>query len=281
MSQATPIQFTADVPRPAYEVIDITPDKAREMLAYNTHNRNLRGRVVSAYAEDMRHGGWVEDGQSIKFATDGALLDGQHRLAAIAEADVTVRMLVVRNLPNEAQENMDTQAKRTFGDVLKLRGEERAVALAAACRRVHFWEAGVQRSRSANITPTNRQLLQTLDKYPWLRETVVVATSVHLQVPINGSTLALCHWLFVQIDPDDCEYFFKRLADGVNLADGDPIHVLRRTVFKENTERSRISDTMMLAYVIKAWNAFREGRKVSILRYRPGGANPEPFPEPQ
>jgi hypothetical protein len=281
MSQVTPIVFIPDVPRPSYEVVDITPDKAREMLTYNTHNRNLRGRVVAAYAEDMRSGGWVEDGQSLKFAVDGALLDGQHRLAAIVEADTTVRMLVVRNLPNQAQENMDTQAKRTFSDVLKLRGEERAVALAAACRRVHFWEAGYQRSRGANITPTNRQLLQTLDKYPWLRETVAITQSVQLQVPIHGSILALCHWLFVQIDADDCDHFFKRLSDGVNLADGDPIHVLRRTVFKENTERARIADGVMLAYVIKAWNAFREGRKISILRYRPGGANPEQFPEPQ
>lgn len=281
MSQTT-VPFSADeARRPTYEVVDITPDKAREMLAYNTHNRNLRGRVVAAYAEDMRMGGWAEDGQSVKFAADGALLDGQHRLAAVIEADVPVRMLVVRNLPNEAQENMDTQAKRTFGDVLKLRGEDRFIALAAAARRVHLWETGFRKKGSGQISPTNRQMLQTLDKYPWLRSTVSVSESVRQHVPIHGSILALCHWLFVQIDADDCNHFFSRLADGVNLAEGDPIHVLRRTVFKENTDRSRIADTVLLAYVIKAWNAFREGRKISILRYRPGGANPEAFPEPQ
>lgn len=280
MSHATPIPFTGDSDRPVYEVVDITPDMAREMLTYNTHNRNLRARIVAGYAEDMRNGDWEEDGQSIKFGRDGALLDGQHRLAAILEAGVTVRILVVRNLPNQAQETMDTHAKRSFSDVLKLRGEPQNTALAAAVRRVHLWEMGVRRKGSAHLVPSNKQLLQTLEKYPWLRETVTVTEPVRHQVPIHGSILALCHWLFVQIDVDDCNYFFARLADGVNLPDGHPIHVLRRTVFKENTDKARIADTVMLAYVIKAWNAYREGRTIALLRYRPGGANPEPFPMP-
>lgn len=265
---------------PTYEVLDITPDIAREMLTHNTHNRPLRERVVAAYAEDMRNYDWEEDGQSIKFGKDGTLLDGQHRLAAVIEADVTVRVLIVRNLPNAAQENMDTQAKRSFGDVLRLRGEAKYVALAAAVRRVHLWEMGIRRG-SGRIQPTNRQLLQTLEKYAWLRDTVAVTERVRTQVPIQGAVLALCHFLFIQIDEEDTEFFFARLADGLGLLDGDPIHVLRRTVFKEMSERSRVSDVVMLAYVIKTWNAYRDGRKIGLLRFRPGGANPEAFPEPK
>ena len=279
MPKATAVAFTSDNDRPAYEVIDITPDMAGEMLTHNTHNRPLRERVVNAYVEDMRNGDWEEDGQSIKFGKDGTLLDGQHRLAAIIESGVTLRVLVVRNLPNSTQENMDTQAKRTFGDVLRLRGETKYVALAAATRRVHLWEMGVRRG-SGRIQPTNRQLLQTLEKYPWLRDSVAVTERVRAQVPIQGAVLALCHWLFVQIDGEDCDFFFARLSDGLGLLDGDPIHVLRKTAFKDMSERSRVSDVVILAYVIKSWNAYREGRTIGLLRYRPGGAKPEEFPTP-
>lgn len=278
MTKPNPFSGAYDGPR--YEVIEITPEMAREMLTYNTHNRSLRDRQVKSLAADMADNAWVEDGQSIKFGTDGALLDGQHRLAAIIEADVKIRMLVVHNVPNAAQENMDTQAKRTFADVLKLRGEARSVALAAAARRVYMFEHGAP-SGHANFNPTYRQLLQTLDTYPWLRDVTETTTRVSAQVPIPAGTLSLCYWMFVRIDPDDCVFFFARLSDGTGLLDGDAIHVLRRTVFAEQRGSARIHDTVMTAYVIKAWNAYRHGRKIGLLRYRPGGAKPEAFPTPE
>jgi hypothetical protein len=286
MTNGTPTLFSGDSDRPNYEVVDITPDKAREMLTFNTHNRPLREKVVNALADDMKVGSWAEDGQSIKFGKDGTLLDGQHRLAAIVKADVTVRMLVVRNVPNDAQENMDTQARRSFGDVLKLRGEGQYVALAAATRRVYMWERGAP-SGTSNMQPTNRQLLQTLEKHPELRYTVSVTERVRAHVSIRGSILSLCHWLFLQIDPDDCEHFFARLADGQNLSEGDAIYVLRRTANNDRNEgqfagrSAGIADTVMCAYVIKAWNAYRQGRKIGLLRYKPGGAKPETFPKPE
>ena len=83
-------------------------DGSREWLGFNTHNRNLRQRQCSASCTstrpDMEAGNWQWNGESIKFAEDGTLLDGQHRLAAIAESGVTLPVLVVRGLPNETQE---------------------------------------------------------------------------------------------------------------------------------------------------------------------------------
>ena len=32
--------------------------------------------------------------------------------------------------------------------------------------------------------------------------------------------------------------------------------------------------------VIKAWNAYRNGDELRLLRFKPGGANPEKFPMP-
>lgn len=280
MTHDNPIPFSGAGDRPTYEVVDITPAMAKEMLTLNTHNRGLREKAVNGLAADMAAGEWTEDGQSIKFGKDGALLDGQHRLAAIIKADVMVRMLVVRNVPNAAQENMDTQARRSFADVLKLRGEAKYTALAAATRRIYMWERGAK-SGGSNHNPTNRQLLLTLEKHPSLRDTVSVTERVRVRIPIQGSVLALCHWLFSQIDAEDCDFFFARLGDGLGLADGDAIHVLRRTALKEQSERARISDVVMSAYVIKAWNAYRGGRRIGLLRYRPGGANPETFPSPE
>lgn len=265
---------------PTYEIVEITPEFASELLAqHNTHNRSMRRRVVAAYAADMAAGKWRETGEGIKRSHDGTLLDGQHRLAAIAEAGVTVRMLVVGNLPAEAQEAVDGGAKRRFSDILHLRGEQNYNLLGAIIRRVWYWKAGL-RGSTGNYSPTTSQLLDVLEQHPEIRASTTAAASVKNAVPIAGSILGLCHWLFSNTDADDCIFFFERLADGVNLPAAHPIHVLRRTVIEGQSTKSRLTETVVTAYVIKAWNAYRDGRTIGLLRFKPGGASPEQFPEP-
>lgn len=265
------------------ELVDITPEMASEMLHCNTHNRNLRQRVKLAYAADMAAGNWQWNGESIKFAADGALLDGQHRLAAIIEAGATVPMLVVRGLPSRIQDTVDGGAKRKFSDVLMLHGERSNHLLAAITRRVSAWESGARRlGTKTKYAPTNAQLLQTLEKYPDLRSVAVTAHTIGAHCDLPGSIVGFGLWLFGQLSPEDAEFFFSRLADFQGLIKGDPIYELRRTVerSKGSSSRGERSETYLTAIMIKAWNAYRDGNKVGLLAYRPGGARPEGFPEP-
>lgn len=280
---------------PLYHVVDISPDVAKKWLAQNTHNRNVRTRVVNGYAADMRAGNWVEDGQSIKFSagavvlldnpliTGGTLLDGQHRLSAVVAAGVTVRMLLVSNLADTTQDTMDTGAKRVLGDVLKLRGEAHSITLAAALLRVYQWKQGYRKNlkSAGDARPTHRQLLEVLDEHPDLRRSVEWADRVRKSARVTGSTVALTHWLFNQIDSGDCAFFFARFADGAGLMSDDPIYALRRALENFAMAKGRPDDAYVTALVIKAWNAYREGRTVHLLAYRPGGARPEAYPEPK
>jgi hypothetical protein len=279
---STTVQGTLD-DGPTYEIVEITPALAKEWLQRNTHNRNLRERVVNGYAADMKAGAWVEDGQSIKFSDTNVLLDGQHRLAAIAQSGVTVRVLVVRGLPDNTQDTMDTGAKRRMSDVLKLRGETNAVTLASTLLRVLKWKQGHRRylKTAGDTNPTHRQLLEVLDEHPEIRRSAEIAGRVSAVGSLPGSVAGLCHWLFVRIDPSDCAYFFARLGDGVGLDGDDPIYALRRALANLANQPGRSDDTLVTALVIKAWNAFRDGRRVQLLQFKAGGANPEQFPEPK
>lgn len=269
------------------ELVKVTPDLAHEWLGWNTHNRKLRERIVTGYATDMLNGDWHWNGESIKFASDGTLLDGQHRLAAVVAADMTVSMLVVRGLPSHVQDTVDGGVRRKFNDVLQLRGEKNSVLLAAITRRVTIWEAGYRRS-SGMWAPTNAQLMQTLDKYPDLREIATYAHYISNACALPGSIAGLGIWIFTRIDTDDRDqlnsdvnFFFERLRDGQNIAKGDPIYELRRTIDNSRSVRGARSDAYLTAIMVKAWNAYRAGERISVLRYRPGGSNPEQFPEPK
>lgn len=266
---------------PSYDVLDVTPELAEKWLAQNTHNRTLRENKVMAYARDMEAGQWAENGEAVKFAADGTLLDGQHRLHAVTLSGATVRMLVVTGLPNVAQETMDDGIKRTLADVLHLRGEKYTALLAAVVRRAAAWDAGYQRDGHKVLRPTNSECLAFLGAHPELRDSAAIADAVRAASKIPGAVLGLTHWVFTQIDTDDTIWFFERLADGAELEKYHPVLTLRRRFEEESSNRSRLPEDLALAFVIKGWNAYRAGQQMRICFFRPGGGSPERFPTPQ
>lgn len=99
----------------------VTKDKALEWLEKDKdvhHNRPLKQHKVDQYAKDMKEGRWLENHQGIAFGPDGEILDGQHRLWAIADSGVALPMLVTFNMDPEAQKTVDDHIKRSVVDVL-------------------------------------------------------------------------------------------------------------------------------------------------------------------
>jgi hypothetical protein len=100
---------------------------------YNQKNRPRRETHVKALHQAMMRGEWRKTHQGIAFDEDGNLIDGQHRLMALAQMpdDFFIEMLVTTDLPRgEAWDAIDVNGcKRTVSDVL---GCDRKVAAIAA-----------------------------------------------------------------------------------------------------------------------------------------------------
>jgi len=107
-----------------WKIETITPKMAENYLCFNRNNRGIRKGLVLQYARDMKSGNWKLTHQGIAFNCDGTLLDGQHRLLAIIESGVAVKMTVTRGVDTNCQLNMDDHGKRTAAESLSLaRGE--------------------------------------------------------------------------------------------------------------------------------------------------------------
>ena len=116
-------------------VMMVDPALAASWLAKNTqHNRPRRPVVVAGYAEQMKAGQWHLTHQGVAFDVNDALIDGQHRLAAIVQANVIVPMMVTVNAPSVSFEMLDCGVKRTVADRLVM--DARVVAALSGAIRI-------------------------------------------------------------------------------------------------------------------------------------------------
>src|SRR5262245_875204 len=73
----------------------VTPELATRLLEANGDNRPLTQSHVERIARQIRQGKWQFNGDTIKIASNEDVLDGQHRLWAIIEAQTAVESLIV------------------------------------------------------------------------------------------------------------------------------------------------------------------------------------------
>lgn len=121
-----------------FSIEKITPEKASEYLSQNSVNRNISVNTVDKYADDMKNGAWQLNGQPIVFGASGRLLDGQHRLSAIAKSGVPVMVAVVRGV-DDSVSVYDVGRARNVLDSLLIEGYDSDVANATniAVARLH------------------------------------------------------------------------------------------------------------------------------------------------
>lgn len=270
-----------------HNVVEVTPQVAEEWLGTMANNRNVNERNVDSYSRDMRLGRWHMDGAPIRFNREGQLIDGQHRLLAVMQSETNQRFLVVKGVPHAAMTTMDTGKTRSKADVLAIFDPTLSnVNNLAATAVVHYrWKHGVRGTALRNAPVSNDELIQhVVENQEMLIEATKMGKRMTNHHPaFTGQAYSLADALFQEFDPEDRAYFWERLMDGSGLQAGDPVFALREYLIREGKgkgTRPRVRVEVALALIVKAWNAYRDGRQIKLLHFKPGGAHPETFPEP-
>lgn len=254
--------------KPSASVVVVTPEMAARWLSKNQKNRNIRQAAVSSYARDMASGNWQLTGEAVKFDRSGNLIDGQHRLMAIIKSDVPVTMFVVRGLPAGAQDVMDSGAKRQAADALHLSGHKNATTVAATARLALSLEANGNDTRHANKAFTNSEIAEWVTKNPGVEDAAAAAMNLRNFVDISPSVIALSWLTFSNIDADACLEFWTSIGNNSTDGPGDPRNTLIRRVASARRASERLNQVTQLSFVTRAWNAWRKGASLSILRDR-------------
>lgn len=267
------------------ELID--PDLAREYLSKAPENqRNINVRNYESIYSAMRDGFWEASGDPIRFNEDDQLIDGQHRLQALVASGKTYEFVVQRGLARTAFSVIDTGAKRTPADLLRIAGYQNTTNVAStirilvglelviggACSHTSLGKGSVSPDIILAYAERNSDELYNSTK-------IVTGSKVAKQVCSPPSVFTALHFMFSKHDAKSADEFFKRLITGDQFEYGssDPVYQLRNLLIEDRiSKHQRQRPTFYKAAVtIKAWNAFQERRKIISLRFSENESWPE------
>jgi hypothetical protein len=243
------------------ELKTITPEIALRMLELNTVNRPLTETNVATLVKEMKGGRWKINGDMIRLSVGNVIIDGQHRLHAVVRSGITIQTWVMEGLPSDVFDTIDVGKRRSSGDTLGCRGEQNSYRLAASLIMIDKYITGrVEKS----VQYTNTEVEGLLVKYPEARKSLM--TAARAKGLILPSVLDSCHYLFSQKDPALADVFVQKVLKGVGMEDGDPWYALRERMLINSISNTKLSKALMMALCIKAWNAARQGKRITKLQ---------------
>lgn len=259
------------------EEVTITPEMAVSMLESNTYNRPLNDSHVKRLSRQIMEGKWIVNGDSIKFADSGDVLDGQHRLWACIYAKMPMTSLVVRGISKNAFATIDTLRKpRSASDILHLHGLTKyRMAAAGALGWVLRYERGViEEWGSPQNRIENSDVEKAYTRHPNIAQAAERASK--LSYVCTPSMLTFLYYEIARQNEVVAERMMETLNDAMSVSPEDPFFLLRAYMV---TRMKKPKDPVMtIALAFKAANAAHRRRKLSALLWRRQGVVPEPFP---
>ena len=255
-------------------VEEITPEKAAMYLQLNTDNRRLRKTRVSLYADQMVRGQWLETGDPIRFSVTGRLLDGQHRLAAVLAANITIKAVIVREVPDESFRVLDSGLGRSAADALG-NNTVQAVNKAAAARLLWVIEAGGDPRLTSDLSSVTRSDIAQYyaDHEQELVEATLAGNRMYraFRGGNKAAWTAFCFLLYENSPAPMVNQFLESVATGANLAANDPRLALRNWL---TNHRKMTTAGGYLGVLIKSWNDHaRDAKRLNVFF-----KDTEPFP---
>lgn len=257
------------------DVIALTPELARGYLDSMVKNRPLMENTVIGYADAICRGEWQVNGEALKFDEDERMIDGQHRCEAVILAGKPIDTLVVRGLKTKVFHTIDQHARRYVNQVLAIQGEKHYTTLAGALSWLHKYNSGRCNDSGAMLSTT--QALSMLRGNTGLRDSAGFIRGECDKVVrfLSASAATFMHYVMAQAAPNKAAEFWRGVALGDSLPAGSPIYMLRERLISNRSSVAKAPIAHQVAWCIKAWNAFRAGRKLSRLAWQQN----EEFPQ--
>lgn len=264
-------------PHKDMEAVTVTPEMATKLLEANTLNRPLADGHVKRISSQISAGKWKFNGDTIKIADNEQVLDGQHRLWAVIDANRSIETIIVRGISPDAFSTIDTICRsRSFGDVIALAGHKRhRNVIGPALSWLLRWQdkRGIENYKSPDMKVENSDIEAAFANNPGIVRAAESAQKI--RSICNASIMAFFYYVMSNRNPDLAERMMDTLEDPAGIGVTDPFFRLRVYLLDHAKKKEPL---VTIALLIKAANAANSGDKIKSLVWRNQGKAPEPFP---
>lgn len=252
-------------------VLVFSPELAHEVLEKrNDNNRKPRPNKIKRFAADLTEGFWMLTGDTVKFGSNGDLLDGQNRLRACVVSGVPIKTHVVFGIDPVAFKFLDSGTVRTSGDTFKVAGVPNADLAGKASRWLMIFEST---SMDRGISIPNAELFEHYQKRinkDQLQEAIGDAKKVSRVIPTG--TLAAMLYLFERRDAKIAKIFSHDLEK--EMRGGRTLLTRLRNLRKDNG--GRLNEKIATAFTVMMWNSYRKGSLLRSAQLKWTDAEPHP-----
>lgn len=257
----------------------ITPEIAMQMLEHNTSNyRKLIEMAVARYVKDLNSLLWTHTTATIAFTVSGVLVDGQHRLHAIARSGKSVWMFVMRNLPEEFTNdpNQDKGKMRSVGVYINKLGVKNSITSASALRQLHRLAISATLIRGGYNHLTDSQVLKCITYMPdsffeWVDTT---CSSKVCKKIYSATMIAVFFYLASSHDREAAQEFFDVFTRRIDASSSHPANTLREQV---TGNRKLVDNEKFINLAFAAFANALRGQNRKVIRpfgelYLPDGS---------
>jgi len=254
-------------------IIKIDPESAQTLLEErNQGNRPPKPNKVQQFASDIERKNWGVTGDTLKFAPDGRLLDGQNRLAACVRANKPFTTHVVFNIDPSLFGRMDIGKPRNPADVLHIAGYKYSSTLAAALRWAYLLDTN----------PYNRDTLRpefvlelARKRYPDIEPRIKDGRSINKQYAHPAGQMTALVYKFAKSDSEKSDDFVRAWLSGQRNGKYQIIDTMQALLHSQKANNNgRIHELTRAAVIIKAWNLFKDGYKGSLAQLQAAMTKP-------
>lgn len=214
----------------------------------------------------MAAGKWGLTGDTLKFAPDGRLLDGQNRLAACVRAGKPFKTHVVFGIDPRLFARMDIGKPRNAADILHIAHYKYASTLAAALRWAYLFDNDPHSRETLKpefVLELARKHYRDIE--PHLKQ----GREINRQYGHPAGQMAALMYKFSKADRADALDFMRAWMRGHREGRHSIIDSMQTVLqsIKANNN-GRIHELTRAAAIIKAWNIFRGVSKGSAAQLR-------------
>lgn len=249
---------------PTTKIVVATKPLIDKLLSMNTRNRSVNKAAINRIVDDINKDRFMLTASGVGVSNTGILLDGQHRLMAIAQAGYPkVSFVLTTGLKEASMEVIDTHSKRGIDAIMNIcfneklqKGVSATVAFLIATKGFHTNNTVFT---FAAINPRIQENIQFLSDH---KENITESVNLLSTFP---APVKAAFFVLYSLDKEKAVRFAAGLNTGANLPDLSPILKLKDYVSKSDGS-SQVARTALFKTTACAITKYCNDQPVQILR---------------